>query len=68
MLVRVVEEGSPAATAGLSEGDLIVAVNGTAVTTADDLFDVMDTADEVRVSVVRGTDELEITVPLSAGG
>src|SRR5947209_8454941 len=50
------------------QGSGIVAVNGTAVTTADDLFDVMDTADEVRVSVVRGTDELEITVPLSAGG
>ena len=68
LLVRVVEEGSPAAAAGLTEGDLIVAVNGTAVTTADDLFDAMDTADDLRVSVVRGTEELEITVPLSAGG
>jgi serine protease Do len=68
LLVRVVEDGSPAAAAGLTEGDLIVAVNGSAVTTADDLFDAMDTADELRVSVVRGTEELEITVPLSAGG
>ena len=66
LLVRVVEDGSPAATAGLREGDLIVAVNGAPVASADDLFDAMDTADELRVNVVRGTEELEITVQLNA--
>ena len=68
LLVRVVEEGSPAANSGLREGDLIVAVNGTAVTTADDLFDAMDAGGELRVNVVRGTEEVEITVQLSADG
>ena len=68
LLVRVVEEGSPAASADLREGDLIVSINGTPVTSADDLFDAMDAAGELRVGVVRGTEELEITVQLHAGG
>lgn len=69
LLVRVVEEGSPAAGAGIRQGDLIVAVNGNAVSTADDLFDAMDaSADELRVTVVRGTDESDITVRLESSG
>ena len=68
LLVRVVEDDSPAAAAGLREGDLIVAVDGTPVSNADDLFDAMDAAEQLRVTVVRGTDELEITVQLNAGG
>ncbi len=66
LLVRVVEEGSPASAAGVREGDLIVSVNGTATTNADDLFDALDGApDEVRLSIVRGTDDLELTVTFS---
>ena len=69
LLVRVVEEGSPAANAGMREGDLIVGVNGAAVTNPDDLFDAMETgADELRLTVVRGSDEVEITIQLNAGG
>jgi len=69
LLVRVVEEGSPAATAGIRQGDLIVAVSGTAVTTADDLFDAMEAAgEELRITVVRGTDESDITVRLGSSG
>ena len=69
LLVRVVEEGSPAETAGIREGDLIVAVNGAAVTNADDLFDAMETgADELQVKVVRGTEEIDITVRLEPTG
>ena len=69
LLVRVVEEGSPADTAGIRQGDLIVAVNGTAVTTADDLFEAMDASgNELLVTVVRGTDESDITVQLEASG
>jgi S1-C subfamily serine protease len=68
LLVRVVEDGSPAATAGMREGDLIIAVNGTAVTNADDLFDALDAGGELRLTVVRGSDEVEITVQLNAGG
>ena len=68
LLVRVVEEGSPAANAGIREGDLIVAVNGTAVSNADDLFDALDAGGELHLTVVRGSDEVEITVQLNAGG
>ena len=69
LLVRVVEEGSPAESAGIRQGDLIVAVNGAAVTNADDLFDAMETgAGELQVKVVRGTEEIDITVRLEPTG
>jgi serine protease Do len=68
LLVRVVEDGSPAANAGMREGDLIVAVNDTAVSSADDLFDAMESGSDLRLTVVRGSDETEITVQLNAGG
>ena len=69
LLVRVVEEGSPAESAGIRQGDLIVAVNGAAVTNADDLFDAMeDGAGELQVKVVRGTEEIDITVRLEPTG
>jgi serine protease Do len=63
LLVRVVEDGSPAAAAGVREGDLIVSVNDAAITNADDLFDALDGApNDIRLGIVRGTDELELTV------
>ena len=69
LLVRVVEEASPADGAGIRQGDLIVAVNGTAVTNADDLFDAMEAAGgELQITVVRGSDEVEITVRLEPTG
>jgi serine protease Do len=69
LLVRVVEDGAPAASAGIRQGDLIVAVNGTAVSNADDLFDAIDVgAGELQVKVVRGTDEIDITVRLESTG
>ena len=68
LLVRVVEEGSPAESAGLREGDLIVSVNGTAVSNADDLFDAMDAGGDLRLTLVRGSDEVEITVQFNLGG
>jgi serine protease Do len=69
LLVRVVEEGSPAEAAGIHQGDLIVAVNGTPVTTVDDVFDAIESgAGEIQVKVVRGTDELDMTVRLATAG
>jgi serine protease Do len=63
LLVRVVEDDSAAAAAGIRQGDLLVSVDGSPLTNADDLFDALDGApDEVRVGVVRGTEDLEVTV------
>jgi serine protease Do len=63
VLVRVVEEGSAAAAAGLQEGDLLTTAGAAPLASADDLFDALDAAtDELVVAVVRGTDELTLTV------
>ena len=66
LLVREVTEDSPAARAGLAQGDLIVAVGGQPVRTIDDLFDALQAAGEgtVELSVVRGTEERAIQVSL----
>ena len=52
LLVRGVEDGSPAARAGIAEGDLIVAVAGKAVTDADELVEAIAAA----AATVRGPD------------
>lgn len=65
LLVREVEDGSPAASAGIAEGDLIVAVAGRTVTSHDDLFEAMGSvaADAaLPVTVVRGTEERSVTI------
>jgi S1-C subfamily serine protease len=66
LLVRDVEDGSPAATAGIAEGDLIVAAAGRSVGSPDDLFDAMASlaADSaLEVTVLRGTEERTVTIP-----
>jgi serine protease Do len=71
LLVRVVQEGSPAAAAGIRQGDLIVAAGGTSVTNLDDLYDVLDaaaTSGTLGLQVVRGTDELEVQVSFAQDG
>ena len=62
LLVREVEEDSPAAKAGIREGDLIVAVGDRAITSADDLFDALGTEGELKITLVRGADEQTVTV------
>jgi len=63
LLVRGVEDGSPAARAGIQEGDLIVAAAGRDVTDADALFDALATAGEsYEVRIVRGTEERTVAV------
>jgi serine protease Do len=56
--VRVLEivEGSPAQAAGIAQGDLLVAANGSPVQTLDDLQRVMvlAPAPEIRLEVLRG--------------
>jgi serine protease Do len=66
LLVRDVEDGSPAAKAGIAQGDLIVGAAGRDVTTADDLFDAIGSvaADAaLAIQLVRGTEERTVTIP-----
>ena len=65
LLVREVEDDSPAAKAGIAEGDLIVSAGGRAITSADDLFDAIGSADAdapLEIGLVRGTEERTVTV------
>ena len=60
VLVRLVEDGSPAAAAGLREGDLLTTANGRDLRTPDDLFAALDgLGDDETLSlhVVRGVEE-----------
>ena len=66
LLVRGVVDGSPAATAGLQRGDLLVRAGEKALSGMDDLFDALDGAgDNLTVGVVRGTEEHDLEVALS---
>jgi serine protease Do len=63
VLVRGVEDGSPAAAAGIQGGDLIVEIGGTAITTPDDLVEALAAVEfPVEVKLVRGNDERTVQV------
>ena len=63
LLVRGVEDGSPAARAGIAQGDLIVSAAGRDVTDADGLFEALASAGETfDVGIVRGTEERTVQV------
>ena len=65
LLVREVEDDSPAARAGVAEGDLIVEAGGKPVASADDLFDVLGSiaADApLDLTLLRGDEERKVTV------
>ncbi len=65
LLVRGVEDGSPAARAGIRRGDLIVGAAGNPLATVDELFarlDALPTGDTLQLQIVRGTDEIELRV------
>jgi serine protease Do len=68
LLVRDVVDGSPAATAGLQRGDLLVRAGDRTLGGMDDLFDALDDAgDTLTVGLLRGSDEREVDVALHAG-
>ncbi len=65
LLVRNVEEGSPAEDGGIQEGDLLVTVGGQPVATVDDLHRVLESASgELVVELLRGADEVTVSVTL----
>jgi S1-C subfamily serine protease len=63
VLVRGVEDGSPAAQAGIVEGDLIVGAAGREIADPDQLLDAIAGATSpFEVRIVRGTDERTVSV------
>ncbi|MEP7158012.1 MAG: trypsin-like peptidase domain-containing protein [Chloroflexota bacterium] len=75
VLVREVEEGSAAATAGIAEGDLIVEAAGKPIREPDDVYDALggvQPGGSLSVLIVRGAEERTINVSfagsISAGG
>lgn len=67
LLVRGVEEGTPADSAGLREGDLIVAAGGREVRALEDLQAALDVAKgKLEIGFVRGTDERSVTAKLGS--
>jgi S1-C subfamily serine protease len=70
LLIRDVADDSPAARAGLAQGDLIVAASGHPIATPDDLFDALQAArgGTIALTIIRGTDERAIQVTLDDHG
>ena len=69
VLVREVEDGSPAAAAGLQEGDLLIEAAGRPIREPDDVYDALGTVQDgadLSLRIVRGADER--TVEVSFGG
>jgi serine protease Do len=68
LLVRDVEDGSPAATAGILEGDLVVDVGGRPIRDVNDMFEAIESAAEgsVPLTLVRGIEERTVEVTPTA--
>jgi serine protease Do len=66
LLVRSVEDGSPAQGAGIERGDLLVSAGGRDLTGVDALYEALDAVPAeggtLELTIVRGTDERPVTV------
>src|SRR5215212_2261350 len=70
ILVRAVEDDSPAARAGLERGDLLTKLNGKPLERIDDLYAALDRAgiDALDLTVLRGTEQRTVRVEFGEGG
>jgi serine protease Do len=70
LLVRDVEDDSPAADAGLERGDLIVSAGTSEIDGVDALYAALDAVPaaggELQLTIVRGTEERAVTVTFAA--
>jgi serine protease Do len=66
LLVRAVEDGSPAANAGIARGDLLVSAGDRELDGVDALYETLDAVSpgggSVEITIVRGTEERPVTV------
>ena len=66
LLVRGVEDGGPAAVAGVERGDLIVSAAGAETVGVEALYSALDgvpaTGGEIELGLLRGTEERNVTV------
>jgi serine protease Do len=66
LLVRAVEDGSPAAIAGIERGDLLVSAGGRDLSGVDALYEALDSVPEeggtLDLTIVRGTEDRPVTV------
>lgn len=68
ILVRGVEDGSPADAAGIEAGDLIVSAGGNPIADADDLHDALGTLTQpFELGLVRGAEERTVTIGAPKG-
>jgi serine protease Do len=68
--VRAVQEGSPAESAGLTRGDLIVRAGDTDIDSVDALYAALDAVAEggvLTLRVLRGTEEVDVRVRFGEG-
>jgi S1-C subfamily serine protease len=70
LLIRDVVDDSPAARAGLAQGDLITAAAGNPVRTPDDLFDALRAVQDgaIELTIVHGTEERTVQVVFGDAG
>jgi len=70
ILVRAVEDDSPAARAGLERGDLLTELNGKPLERIDDLYTALDRAgiDALDLTVLRGSEQRTVRVEFGEGG
>jgi serine protease Do len=63
VLVRAVEDDSPAADAGLERGDLLVELNGNPLERIDDLYAALDaSSDGLALGVLRGAERRDVRI------
>ncbi|KAJ7305203.1 hypothetical protein JRQ81_011112 [Phrynocephalus forsythii] len=60
--VYEVIQGTAAASAGLEDGDVIIAINGKTVTSTRDVTDVVQNSDTLAIVVRRGNEDIILTV------
>lgn len=69
VLVREVEEGSPAANAGIAEGDLIIEAAGRPIREPDDVYEALGTvglASTMTLRIIRGAEERTVEARFDA--